>query len=259
MEISSDSVKMGRRRAACAVVACAMAIAATALLAHRHAFTLSPGGVQAYRLNRLTGSVARLAPCFPWPDSASRQKPDLRQGIIRLVRSRSSFHRTCRTVLLAGVDSIAVQGWRIRAVDGSRLVPWDSPVPIERPPDRCLVSYTYVLHEGGVPRDTLGWHWEVFPGQGIVRQVSGNLFLERKYDLSPGSERPSVLVSAQSVSAKGSQQFVASPHGRAYHLPDCRWVAYIPSDSLLFFSSGEEAEAAGLRACRTCEPHLQSK
>lgn len=54
--------------------------------------------------------------------------------------------------------------------------------------------------------------------------------------------------------ADKSELFVASPGGKAYHLPSCPWVKNIPLDKLLKFSSATEAVNAGFHPCRRCRP-----
>lgn len=53
-----------------------------------------------------------------------------------------------------------------------------------------------------------------------------------------------------------SQQdkYVGSINGNKYHSLDCEWAAKIKPENEVWFSSKEEAEAAGYVPCKVCRP-----
>ncbi|MFZ5449814.1 MAG: Ada metal-binding domain-containing protein [Thermodesulfobacteriota bacterium] len=71
---------------------------------------------------------------------------------------------------------------------------------------------------------------------------------------TPKTEQKSETSSGEPLTSLKNELFVASPGGKAYHLPTCSWVENIPSDKLLKFSSGAEAVKAGYHPCRRCRP-----
>ncbi len=48
--------------------------------------------------------------------------------------------------------------------------------------------------------------------------------------------------------------YVGWAYTKTYHYPDCRWVKNIPLGSQVWFTSPEEAKAAGYVPCGTCNP-----
>ena len=48
--------------------------------------------------------------------------------------------------------------------------------------------------------------------------------------------------------------YVGWAYTKTYHYPDCRWVKNIPLGSQVWFTSSEEAKAAGYVPCGTCNP-----
>lgn len=48
--------------------------------------------------------------------------------------------------------------------------------------------------------------------------------------------------------------YVGWAYSNTYHYPDCRWAKNIPLGSQVWFSSPEEAKAAGYVPCSTCKP-----
>lgn len=48
--------------------------------------------------------------------------------------------------------------------------------------------------------------------------------------------------------------YVGWAYSNTYHYPDCRWARNIPLGSQVWFSSPEEAKAAGYVPCSTCNP-----
>ncbi|MGB9804092.1 Ada metal-binding domain-containing protein [Desulfofundulus sp.] len=66
-----------------------------------------------------------------------------------------------------------------------------------------------------------------------------------------------ILSSCGSQPANQQQQqykFVGSIHSNIYHYPDCKWAQRIKPENQIWFSSPEEAKAAGYRPCRVCRP-----
>jgi hypothetical protein len=53
---------------------------------------------------------------------------------------------------------------------------------------------------------------------------------------------------------KSTGTFVGSSKSSIYHRPDCRWAKEIRPNNEVWFSSCEEAEAAGYKACKVCKP-----
>ena len=240
-------------------------IVAALLIGHRYA--VCPGVLkgQVYQMDRLTGSISTLMPRSDLGPPASAKLSDhqhkdrLRRDIIDLTRQASSFYATCKPVLMAAKHNTVIEGWSVYAVKGDSLLPWNLVNEDDISRGKYVVSYTYRAYRNRVSYDTLGWHWEVFFKERIVRQVSGNPLLEHKYGLKspPAGSSASIRMATKEEDRKATQKYIASRRGKAYHLPDCRWVIDLPADSLLHFKTIQEAEAAGLRPCRTCKPHLK--
>jgi methylphosphotriester-DNA--protein-cysteine methyltransferase len=51
-----------------------------------------------------------------------------------------------------------------------------------------------------------------------------------------------------------SHNYVGSVNSDKYHVPSCRWAQNIKSENEVWFSSSEEARAAGYSPCKTCKP-----
>jgi len=51
-----------------------------------------------------------------------------------------------------------------------------------------------------------------------------------------------------------SKSYVGSVSSDKYHRPGCRWAENIKPDNAVWFSTKEEAAAAGYVACKTCKP-----
>jgi hypothetical protein len=54
---------------------------------------------------------------------------------------------------------------------------------------------------------------------------------------------------------RSTGKFVGSEHSTAYHDPDYRWAKEIRPHNQIWFTSSEEAEASGYKACRVCKPN----
>jgi hypothetical protein len=60
----------------------------------------------------------------------------------------------------------------------------------------------------------------------------------------------------QSLSEKSIEgMFVASKNGTKYHWPDCPWAEKISEENQVWFSSEEEAQAAGYTRCSSFEKY----
>ena len=71
-------------------------------------------------------------------------------------------------------------------------------------------------------------------------------------------EMPRIIVEA-SPAIEGNIQtplYVASIHGRVYHLVSCRGADRIQEKNKRYFSSRTQAEATGLRPSKTCKEIL---
>ena len=64
--------------------------------------------------------------------------------------------------------------------------------------------------------------------------------------------RPAGTPPALPVSSQG--EYVGSKKSNKYHKPDCRYAEKIEWANQIWFSSKEEAEAAGYEACKVCKP-----
>lgn len=73
----------------------------------------------------------------------------------------------------------------------------------------------------------------------------------------PQVGQKSAVPSGDPSKAEAAEFFLASPGGKAYHLPSCPWVKNIPPNQLLKFSSAAEAAKAGFHPCRRCRPDLK--
>ena len=60
-------------------------------------------------------------------------------------------------------------------------------------------------------------------------------------------------VLATTPAATGGQ-FVGSLESDKYHYPSCRWAKKILPENEIWFSSSEEARAAGYVPCGVCKP-----
>ncbi|KUK43732.1 MAG: Extracellular nuclease [Methanothrix harundinacea] len=65
------------------------------------------------------------------------------------------------------------------------------------------------------------------------------------------------LIQAQSETTTGGL-FVGSTRSDKYHYPSCRWAEKILPENAIWFSSSEEARAAGYVPCGVCKPPLKS-
>ncbi len=54
--------------------------------------------------------------------------------------------------------------------------------------------------------------------------------------------------------SSGPVNYVASVNSEVYHLPSCRYVKRIHDENLETFTTAEEAERCGHRACKVCRP-----
>jgi hypothetical protein len=54
--------------------------------------------------------------------------------------------------------------------------------------------------------------------------------------------------------AEKEAQFLASRKSSVYHRPSCRYVRQIKQENLIGFKTRQEAESAGYRACKVCQP-----
>lgn len=70
--------------------------------------------------------------------------------------------------------------------------------------------------------------------------------------VSPVEETSVPLESAAPAQAQGA--YTASRASDKFHLPSCSSASRISEDNRLWFSSREEAEAAGYTPCGRCEP-----
>lgn len=61
---------------------------------------------------------------------------------------------------------------------------------------------------------------------------------------------------AASQPMEAGAKFVGSKNSKKVHLSTCRWAQKIKPRNLVYFSSYEEAVAAGREPCRTCKPDL---
>ncbi len=66
-------------------------------------------------------------------------------------------------------------------------------------------------------------------------------------------QKPATKPEAAGKAAE-SKNFWANPGGKAYHLPGCPWVKYIPRKQLVKFSCAAEAAKAGYHPCHRCRP-----
>lgn len=262
MQNRSDLAGAGAGRMARWGLAAVGLVAAVLLVGQRYQFTPSTIQGRAYRLDRLSGKVTAMVPQSERPsvvysvdgDIDTEHRAALRRAIIDVTRQAGSFHSTCRPTLMAVLDKAVLQGWRVYAIADDRPVLWDRATPEELSTGTYLARYAYVLHQDGIPQDTLGWYWEVRLKEGAVRRISGDPALERKYGVSVGSSAAPARTAAKRPAQRRVSAYVSLDGGKAYHLPDCRWVADVGPDSLVHFDSVRQAEAAGLRPCRTCTP-----
>jgi len=71
----------------------------------------------------------------------------------------------------------------------------------------------------------------------------------------PNSQKPKDPNAANDPnSPKKVDHYVGSTEKMKFHTPDCKWVAKIPEASKKIFKTKEEAIAAGMTACKTCNP-----
>lgn len=49
-------------------------------------------------------------------------------------------------------------------------------------------------------------------------------------------------------------KFVGSINSNKYHYSDCQWAQKIKHENKIWFDSNEDAERAGYRPCKTCDP-----
>ena len=54
--------------------------------------------------------------------------------------------------------------------------------------------------------------------------------------------------------AQPEKKFVGSIYSNVYHYPSCKWAKKIKPENEIWFSSPEEAKAAGYRPCKVCRP-----
>ncbi|MEW6274942.1 MAG: Ada metal-binding domain-containing protein [Bacillota bacterium] len=53
---------------------------------------------------------------------------------------------------------------------------------------------------------------------------------------------------------QSEKKFVGSAQSNIYHYPSCEWAKKIKPGNQVWFSSPEEAKAAGYRPCKVCRP-----
>lgn len=51
-----------------------------------------------------------------------------------------------------------------------------------------------------------------------------------------------------------AQTFVGSSNSDKYHYPSCQWAQKIKPENEVYFSTSEEATAAGYAPCKVCSP-----
>lgn len=77
---------------------------------------------------------------------------------------------------------------------------------------------------------------------------------ESKDQNSPAGIKQDPNASQDPNSPKKVDHYVGSTEKMKFHTPDCKWVAKIPEASKKIFKTKEEAIAAGMTACKTCNP-----
>jgi hypothetical protein len=91
---------------------------------------------------------------------------------------------------------------------------------------------------------------ESVPDKAVVRVAEQPASVNRAVD------EPEVVKVEKSPTAGGAQVLVASKSGTKYHLESCPGSKQIKETNKIFFSSSEEAEAAGYKPAANC-PGLQ--
>jgi hypothetical protein len=72
---------------------------------------------------------------------------------------------------------------------------------------------------------------------------------------APEPERPNQTTpTPQNLQTAFPHPFVASRSSSVYHRPDCRWAQNISEENRVWYNTREEAEQAGKRPCKTCNP-----
>ena len=63
-----------------------------------------------------------------------------------------------------------------------------------------------------------------------------------------------VVVLFFAFSAIAGSSYVASELGKAFHYPNCRYVARIRRGNIVYFDNREDAMRAGYTPCHACKP-----
>jgi len=111
----------------------------------------------------------------------------------------------------------------------------------------------------------------VYAGFAVVKDFTNNEFDPSNWWIENGTKDVSVLIPAagskgdwlpcaseeepcESTSPATRGQFVGSLESDKYHYPSCRWAKKILPENEIWFSSSEEARAAGYVPCGVCKP-----
>jgi micrococcal nuclease len=92
-------------------------------------------------------------------------------------------------------------------------------------------------------------------GFAVVKDYSNNEFAPGAW-WAEGIPEPDPIPSPElaTTTAATSGRFVGSLESDKYHYPSCRWAKKILPENAIWFSSSEEARAAGYVPCGVCKP-----
>jgi len=90
-------------------------------------------------------------------------------------------------------------------------------------------------------------------GFAVVKDFTNNEFDPATW-WEEGIPQPELSPAPDTATTAKSGQFVGSVKSDKYHYPSCKWGKTIASHNEIWFSSSEEARAAGYVPCGVCKP-----
>jgi len=124
-----------------------------------------------------------------------------------------------------------------------------------RDPYDRLLAVVYLEDLNGTINATPFNRLLVDAGFAVVKDYSNNEFDPATWWAEGIPERDPIPASelTTTTTATGGQ-FVGSTKSDKYHYPSCRWAEKILPENAIWFSSSEEARAAGYVPCGVCHP-----
>ncbi|MDF0591738.1 thermonuclease family protein [Candidatus Methanocrinis natronophilus] len=123
-----------------------------------------------------------------------------------------------------------------------------------RDPYGRLIAVVYLEDPDGTINTTHPFNrLLVDAGHAIVKDFTNNEFDPAAW-WEEGIPQPELSPVPDTTTAAKGGQFVGSVRSDKYHYPSCKWGRSIASHNEIWFSSSQEARAAGYVPCGACKP-----